>query len=54
MRGFVFTLGRGWARWKGADLKPYGRNATFSNECTNCHRPQENKDDVFTSPKVIF
>ncbi|WP_415751082.1 cytochrome P460 family protein [Chitinophaga sp. LS1] len=54
MRGFFFTLGWGWARWKGAGLKPYGRNATFTNECTNCYRPQKNKNYVFTSQMVIF
>ncbi|WP_083729608.1 cytochrome P460 family protein [[Flexibacter] sp. ATCC 35208] len=54
MRGFFFTLGWGWARWKGAGLKAYGRNATFTNECTNCHRPQKNKNYGFTLPMVIF
>lgn len=48
------TLGWGWARWKGLDPKPYGRNATFTNECTSCHLPQKNKDYVFTDPKLIF
>ncbi|RFM32919.1 cytochrome P460 family protein [Chitinophaga silvisoli] len=48
------TLGWGWARWKGADLSPYGKNATFTNECTGCHRPQKDKDYVFTDPKLIY
>jgi hypothetical protein len=40
----------GWARWRGVDLKPYGKNAAFSNECMNCHAPMAKNDFVFTMP----
>jgi hypothetical protein len=44
------TLGWGWARWRGADLKPYGESAAFTNECVGCHSPLRNTDYVFTEP----
>jgi hypothetical protein len=44
------TLGWGWARWRGADLKPYGKDANFSSECVGCHRALGNTDYVFTAP----
>jgi len=44
------TLGWGWARWRGADLKPYGKDATFTNECVGCHKPLSNTNYVFTMP----
>lgn len=53
-REFMLTLGWGWARWKGAELKPYGKNASFTNECTSCHLPQKDKDYVFTEATLIF
>src|ERR1700733_7308190 len=33
------TEGWGWGRWRGMDLTPYGKDATFVNEGTGCHRP---------------
>jgi hypothetical protein len=47
---FAGTLGWGWARWRGADLKPYGKDATFTEECVGCHTPMRNADYVFTQP----
>lgn len=47
---FAGTAGWGWARWKGNDLKPYGKTLTFSQECINCHRPMKGNDLVFTEP----
>lgn len=47
---YASTLGWGWARWRGADLKPYGKNAAFTSECVNCHRPLRNTNYVFTPP----
>jgi hypothetical protein len=47
---YADTLGWGWARWRGADLKPYGKDATFTNECVGCHKPMRNADYVFTEP----
>lgn len=47
---FASSAGWGWARWKGNDLKPYGKTLTFSQECVNCHRPLKDNDFVFTAP----
>lgn len=42
--------GWGWGRWKGMDLKPYGKDAAFVGECTSCHRPLRGNDYVYTLP----
>jgi hypothetical protein len=47
---YAATLGWGWARWRGADLKPYGKDAAFTNECVSCHLPLRNTNYVFTLP----
>jgi hypothetical protein len=44
------TLGWGFARWRGAELKPYGANARFTDECVGCHKPMRDADYVFTEP----
>jgi hypothetical protein len=44
------TLGWGWARWRGAELTPYGKDASFTNECVGCHRPLAGTNYVFTMP----
>lgn len=44
------TDGWDWGRWRGADLKPYGEDAKFVNECTGCHMPLRGNDFVFTLP----
>jgi hypothetical protein len=44
------TEGWGWGRWRGLDLKPYGADAGFVNECTNCHRPMRGNDYVYSLP----
>ena len=44
------TLGWGWARWRGAELTPYGRDASFTNECVGCHSPLAGTNYVFTMP----
>jgi hypothetical protein len=44
------TDGWGWGRWRGLDLKPYGKDAHFVNECTGCHRPLRGNDYVYTLP----
>ena len=44
------TEGWGWGRWRGADLKPYGKDAGFVNECTGCHLPMQGNDYVYTPP----
>jgi Haem-binding domain/Cytochrome P460 len=47
---YAGTKGWGWARWRGADLKPYGKDATFTSECVGCHNPLASTNYVFTSP----
>jgi hypothetical protein len=44
------TEGWGWGRWRGLDLKPYGNDAHFVNECTGCHLPVRGNDYVYTLP----
>jgi Cytochrome P460 len=44
------TEGWGWGRWRGLDLKPYGGDAHFVNECTGCHKPVSGDDYVYTLP----
>jgi hypothetical protein len=48
---YASTFGWGWARWVGGlALKPYGKEASFVEECMNCHRPVEKFDHTFTIP----
>lgn len=47
---YAGTLGWGWARWRGAELTPYGKDASFTNECVGCHRPLAGTNYVFTLP----
>lgn len=47
---YADTKGWGWARWKGMDLVPYGKNAMFTQECVTCHTPMKDNDFVFTKP----
>jgi hypothetical protein len=47
---YAKTAGWGFARWRGADLKPYGRDANFADECVSCHAPLRDDDYVFTTP----
>lgn len=44
------TDGWGWGRWRGMQLTPYGKDASFTMECTNCHKPMQDNDHVFTMP----
>jgi hypothetical protein len=44
------TDGWGWGRWRGLDLKPYGKDAHFVDECTTCHMPVRGDDYVYTLP----
>lgn len=50
---FESTKGWGWARWIGDELKPFGKDKTFSNSCINCHVPVKDKDYTFT-PAIKF
>jgi mono/diheme cytochrome c family protein len=47
---YAETEGWGWARWIGGSLRPFGANATFTDECTTCHAPMRHNDYVFTFP----
>jgi mono/diheme cytochrome c family protein len=47
---YASTDGWGWGRWHGSDLKPYGSDARFVNECTGCHQPVKGNDYVYTLP----
>lgn len=42
------TGGWGFARFVGNDLKPYGKDAGFVNECFGCHLPVAGNDYLFT------
>ncbi len=44
------TDGWGWGRWRGLELKPYGKDARFVEECTTCHMPVRGNDSVYTLP----
>jgi heme-binding protein/cytochrome P460 len=44
------TAGWGWGRWRGMDLKPYGANAHFTEECVGCHLPVKGNDFVYSLP----
>lgn len=50
---FKQTDGWGYSRWLGEELKPYGKDAGFDQECFACHRPVADKDYVFTTPPVM-
>jgi len=47
---FKKTGGWGYARWKGMQAIPYGKDADFVNECYDCHKLVESNDYVFTKP----
>ena len=50
---YADTLGWGWARWLGTEQKPYGKDASFSQECVGCHTPVKSQDYVFTRPVIL-
>ncbi len=47
---YADTGGWGWARWKGLDQQPYGKDANVAQECVGCHTPVKDNDLVFTRP----
>ncbi|RFM27470.1 heme-binding domain-containing protein [Deminuibacter soli] len=47
---YAGTKGWGWARFRTMKLVPYGKDALFTTECVNCHRPVKDNDFVFTLP----
>lgn len=50
---YAATGGWGFARWVGLDQKPYGKDASFVQECFGCHVPVKNNDYVFTHPAKL-
>lgn len=51
---YAATDGWGWGRWKGMNLEAYGKDASFTRECTNCHQPAKDNDYVFTAPLDLY
>ena len=49
-RKYASTAGWGWGRWRGTDLKPYGKDAAFTTECVGCHTPVRDNDFVYSIP----
>lgn len=47
---FASSLGWGFARWRGANLQPFGNDASFVRGCVGCHYPLSDRDSVFTDP----
>ncbi|VAW59377.1 Cytochrome p460 [hydrothermal vent metagenome] len=47
------TGGWGYARWKGMDQKPHGKDKNFAQECVTCHTPVKDNDWVFTTPAIM-
>jgi len=47
------TGGWGYARWKGEQQQPYGKDKSFSKECLACHSHVKKSDFVFTIPAKI-
>jgi cytochrome P460 len=47
------TEGWGWGRWRGLDLKPYGKDGHFVDECTGCHQPMRGNDYIYTLPVTM-
>jgi hypothetical protein len=47
---YASTEGWGFGRWRGTDLKPYGKDTNFQNECTTCHAPMARNDYAYTMP----
>lgn len=50
---YASTGGWGFARWKGLNQKPYGKDASFVQECYGCHIPVKDNDYVFTRPSLM-
>jgi hypothetical protein len=53
-RRFARTGGWGYARWVGAERKPYGKDAAGAEqECAGCHAAAKATDFVFTRPAAM-
>ncbi len=47
---FAQTHGWGWARWVGAEQKPFQKGPQV---CISCHTPVKDRDWVFTNPATF-
>ncbi len=47
---YAATGGWGWARWVGAEQKPFDKGMQV---CTSCHTPVKARDWVFTEPAAL-
>jgi len=47
------TAGWGFARWKGDQQLPHGKDASFAEQCLACHNQDKKSDYVFTIPAQI-
>jgi len=47
---YASTQGWGFGRWRGTGLTPYGKDSSFTVECTSCHAPMRDNDFVYTMP----
>lgn len=47
---YASTGGWGFARWLGEKQEPYGKDASFVQECVGCHTTVQQTDWVFTGP----
>ncbi len=50
---YASTGGWGFARWLGDELKAYGTDKSFDQECFGCHSIVKDSDWVFTRPARI-
>lgn len=50
---YADTGGWGYARWRGMELEPYGKDASFVQECVACHTPVKDNDYVFTKLSTL-
>ena len=50
---YASTGNWGYSRWKGMDLQPHGKDASFAQECFGCHAAAKSQDYVFTKPAAL-
>jgi hypothetical protein len=50
---YAGTGGWGYAHWLGEEQTPYGKDASFVQECYGCHTPVKGNDYVFTHPVLL-
>lgn len=50
---FAPTGGWGFARWLGTELRAYGEDEAFVQDCFQCHIPVRDRDYVYTHPAAL-